>query len=109
LTYLNDPKPLIVNLGFLQGKKIVERRARGRRSCPGSTSASTETMNQQSVWEKISTAPYNRDLELAVIEGDRVHPLVFACRRTPTGWVRTLNRERINVSPTHWRPWHAKD
>jgi hypothetical protein len=59
----------------------------------------------ESVWETISTAPYDRDLELAVIEGDRVHSLVFACRRVPNGWVKVSTRERITVSPTHWRLW----
>jgi hypothetical protein len=66
-------------------------------------------MDQQSVWQSIATAPYDRDLELAVIEKDGLHPLVFACRRTPSGWVSVPTRERINVNPTHWRPWPAKD
>jgi hypothetical protein len=57
------------------------------------------------VWETISTAPYDRDLELAVIEKGHVHPLVFACRRMPTGWIKVASRERVFVSPTHWRPW----
>ena len=56
-------------------------------------------------WESISTAPYDSDLELAVIEQNRVHPLVFACRRTASGWVKVATRERVVVSPTHWRPW----
>jgi hypothetical protein len=76
---------------------------------PGGSAHETKTMDQQSVWEKISTAPYDRDLELAVIEGDHLHPLVFACRRTTSGWVKVRDRERISVSPTHWRPWRAKD
>jgi hypothetical protein len=63
----------------------------------------------QEVWEGISTAPYDRDLELAVIERDRVHPLVFACRRTASGWVKMPTRERVSISPTHWRPWRPKD
>jgi hypothetical protein len=62
-------------------------------------------MSDQPVWETIATAPYDRDLELAVIEGDRVHPLVFACRRAPDGWVKVSTHERVAVSPTHWRPW----
>ena len=64
-------------------------------------------MNDGPVWEMIATAPYDRDLELAVIETDRVHPLVFACRRTPDGWVKVATRERVAVSPTHWRLWLA--
>lgn len=62
-------------------------------------------MDDEPVWETISTAPYGRDLELAVIEGRQVHRLVFACRRTPNGWVKGATRERVFVNPTHWRPW----
>lgn len=62
-------------------------------------------MDERRVWEEISTAPYDSDLELAVVEADRVHPLIFACRRTASGWVKAATRERVHVSPTHWRPW----
>jgi hypothetical protein len=65
-------------------------------------------MDESPVWERISTAPYDRELELAVIEGDRVHRLIFACRRTASGWVNASSRERVAVSPTHWRPWPAR-
>ena len=44
-------------------------------------------MKDGPIWETIATAPYDRDLELAVIEADRLHPLVFACRRTANGWI----------------------
>ncbi len=57
------------------------------------------------VWHEISTAPYDCDLELAVVERDRVHPLVFACRRTPGGWIKVATREWVTIHPTHWRPW----
>jgi hypothetical protein len=66
-------------------------------------------MNDEPVWEKIPTAPYNRDLELAVIDGDRVHALVFACRRTASGWIKVPSMERVVISPTHWRIWEGKD
>lgn len=66
-------------------------------------------MDDELVWEKISTAPYNRDLELAVIEGDHVYPLVFACRRTASGWTKVSAKERVAISPTHWRIWQGKD
>jgi len=62
-------------------------------------------MDDGLVWEKISTAPYDRDLELAVIEEDYVHPLVFACRRTPSGWLKVPSMEHVDISPTHWRTW----
>jgi hypothetical protein len=59
------------------------------------------------VWQAIATAPYDRDLELAVIERDRLHALVFACRRTPGGWIKVAGRERVAIQPTHWRLWPA--
>jgi hypothetical protein len=62
-------------------------------------------MNEIPIWEPIASAPYDRDLELAVVDRHRVHPLVFACRRTAAGWIKASTRERVSVSPTHWRPW----
>jgi hypothetical protein len=47
------------------------------------------------MWQPISSAPYDFDLELAVIDEDGSHALVFPCRVI---W-------RISVRPTHWRPW----
>jgi hypothetical protein len=66
-------------------------------------------MHDRSVWENISTAPFDRDLELAVIEGGSLHALVFACRRTLDGWTKAQTRDRVVVSPTHWRPWAANE
>jgi hypothetical protein len=57
------------------------------------------------MWHSISTAPFDRDLELAVIDDEGPHPLVFACRRIPSGWMNALTRERVDVWPTHWRLW----
>jgi hypothetical protein len=60
------------------------------------------------MWESISTAPYDRDLELAVINRDGEHALVFPCRRTVDGWISTETRLRIQVYPTHWREWRRE-
>jgi hypothetical protein len=65
-------------------------------------------MDDRPVWEAISTAPFGRDLELAVIEGSRVHSLVFACRRSQDGWIKAETHDRVIVNPTHWRAWAAK-
>jgi hypothetical protein len=62
-------------------------------------------MTEVTIWELIASAPYDGDLELAVVDGHRVHALVFACRRTPAGWIKASTRERVIISPTHWRPW----
>ena len=60
------------------------------------------------MWESIASAPLDGDLELAVIDDDGPHALVFPCRRIADGWINTLTRERLDVHPTHWRPWQGK-
>lgn len=65
-------------------------------------------MGSEPDWETISTAPFDRDLELAVVEEGRVYPLVFACRRTARGWVKIPTMERVVINPTHWRSWSGK-
>jgi hypothetical protein len=56
-------------------------------------------------WHAISTAPFDRDLELAVLDTEGPHALVFPCRRILHGWVKAETRETIAVRPTHWREW----
>jgi hypothetical protein len=57
------------------------------------------------MWQQVSTAPFDRDLELAVIDDDGPHALVFACRRILNGWMKVETKERLDVRPTHWRDW----
>lgn len=59
-------------------------------------------------WQPIGTAPFGRKLELAVIDDDGVHALVFPCRRSLAGWIRGSTGERVEVSLTHWREWVAE-
>jgi len=59
-------------------------------------------------WKPISTAPFDRELELAVIDRDGAHALAFACHRADSGWIDAKTRLVIEVNPTHWREWHAK-
>ena len=56
-------------------------------------------------WLPISTAPADRDLELSVIEREEVHALVFPCRKRDGEWIDATTKKRIDVQPTHWRPW----
>jgi hypothetical protein len=56
-------------------------------------------------WKPIASAPFDRDLELAVIDYGGRHALVFSCRRTLDGWINAKTRMRIDVRPTHWREW----
>jgi len=57
------------------------------------------------VWQSISSAPFDRDLELAVIDKDGAHNVTFPCRRVADGWINARDRQRIDVRPTHWREW----
>jgi hypothetical protein len=66
-------------------------------------------LNPVSMWRDISTAPFDRDLELAVLDGEGPHALVFPCRRIVSGWMNAGSRERIDVHPTHWREWQGRD
>ncbi len=60
------------------------------------------------MWQPVSTAPFDRDLELAVLDKDGHHALVFACRQIPGGWMNAGSKQWIDVRPTHWREWVEK-
>lgn len=56
-------------------------------------------------WREIATAPFEWDLELAVIDAGEVHALAFPCRRAGNGWTKASSDRLIDVRPTHWRLW----
>lgn|GEM_PF-1100254 len=56
-------------------------------------------------WRAIANAPFDRDLELAVIEADGIHKLAFPCRRVLRGWINPKTSAPVQVRPTHWREW----
>jgi len=59
-------------------------------------------------WKPIDTAPFGRNVELAVINGDGEHALTFPCRRTIGGWVNAVTKKQLYfILPTHWRVWVA--
>lgn len=57
------------------------------------------------MWQSIITAPFSRFLELAVLDEDGVHPLVFPCERVLDGWRHAITGLLVDVDPTHWRHW----
>ena len=60
-------------------------------------------------WQPISTAPFDRDLELALFDtAGQVHALVFPCRRILGSWINAETKQRIDVRPTHWREWQEE-
>jgi len=58
-------------------------------------------------WRSIATAPFDRDLELAVINYKGTHTFVFPCRRILGGWMKAETNTPIILYPTHWREWHS--
>ncbi len=56
-------------------------------------------------WHPIATAPFDRDLQLSVIEKGEVYQLVFPCRRTESSWIQASTGKPVLVDPTHWREW----
>jgi hypothetical protein len=57
------------------------------------------------MWHRISTAPFDRALELAVIDSNGMRVIAFPCRRVLGGWIKVETKTRIDVCPTHWRDW----
>jgi hypothetical protein len=57
-------------------------------------------------WQPIATAPFNRDLELAVLDTHgSPHAIVFPCRKALHGWVEAGTAVPVIVRPTHRRKW----
>ena len=65
--------------------------------------AGADILNME--WQRITSAPFDRDLELAVIDYDGVHALAFPCRRVLGSWIKAETKHKIDVYPTHWREW----
>jgi hypothetical protein len=69
-----------------------------------------EREQKQENWLQVATAPFDRDLRLAVLDADgAAHALVFPCRRVLGGWVNSQSKERLSINPTHWRGWSEDD
>jgi hypothetical protein len=62
------------------------------------------------MWHPINSLadiPTGRELRLAVLDGDKVHALVFACRRDGDRWIDASTGRMIEVHPTHWQEWDS--
>ena len=58
------------------------------------------------MWQPITTAPLDLDLELAVLDTtDEYVALVFPCRRLADGWISATTKKLVDINPTHWREW----
>ncbi|QKC75602.1 hypothetical protein EB233_08670 [Mesorhizobium erdmanii] len=61
------------------------------------------------MWNPVASAPLGPSLQLAVFDQDGVHVLIFPCRREPMGWRNAATGARVDVHPTHWRPWNTDE
>lgn len=57
-------------------------------------------------WHPVSTAPYNQDLEIRVIEDGITTLLPFPCRHTNGGeWINVDLGVPLQIQPIEWRAW----
>jgi len=54
-------------------------------------------------WQPISTAPFDRLIEVSVADGGDLHVFAFPVRRLAGGWLADGVKGRIDINPTHWR------
>jgi hypothetical protein len=59
-------------------------------------------------WNPITSAPFERDIELAVLDQNGEHLVAFACRRGADGWLTARSNRPVDIHPTHWRQWTEK-
>lgn len=64
--------------------------------------------HHMAMWKPILSAPFGPDLELAVLDEDGEHALVFPCIKGRQGWTNAATGVRVDIRPTHWRYWESK-
>src|SRR5207244_8494755 len=74
------------------GQKLIQVKARNH------FSADADWM-----WNPIASAPFGLSLELAVLDQDGLHALVFPCEKGREGWLHSVTGMRVDLWPTHWR------
>jgi len=56
-------------------------------------------------WHPISTAPFNRDLEIRVTGERGPQRIPFPCRRDDEGWINVDLGTRVELDAVDWRVW----
>jgi hypothetical protein len=59
------------------------------------------------MWNPIASAPRDKDLELAVVDDEGYHALIFPCRRREGHWIDSRTGAVVPVRPSHWRDWDS--
>jgi hypothetical protein len=96
---------LAQSYGLRQRLTLFTNEAAGRKNDLNQNTRPLAADYKRMAWQRISIAPFDRDLELAVRDGGDLRVLGFPCRRILGGWVNAATKRRICVNPTHWRHW----
>jgi len=60
-------------------------------------------------WKSITTAPFDQDVQLWVIDRFGSRALAFPCRLTEKGWINSKLNVALaaTIRPSYWREWPA--
>ncbi len=59
-------------------------------------------------WRLISTVPCNQELELRIVENEKVLALEFPCLQISAGvWINVDLGSEIKIQPIQWRVWQG--
>jgi hypothetical protein len=62
-----------------------------------------------SEWRPVSSAPFDRDLEVRLSDGLGRYSLLYPCRLDANkGWVNALSGTALTADPIEWRDWKQK-
>ncbi len=53
-------------------------------------------------WREIATAPFDREIEIAVLDGS-INVTGASCLRHGDGWLDTETLRPVEITATHWR------
>jgi hypothetical protein len=53
-------------------------------------------------WREIASAPFDREIEVAIVDGD-INVPGNPCLRHGNGWLDAQTLRPVNVPATHWR------
>jgi hypothetical protein len=56
-------------------------------------------------WLPVSVTPPGVPVEVSLVDSTGIHALIFACCWNGAAWVGASTRKKLDIQPTHWRPW----
>ena len=60
-------------------------------------------------WQPVSSAPFDRDLEVRLSDGLGYYSLLYPCRLVANkGWLNALSGTVLTADPIEWRDWQQK-